>query len=173
MKENRKPKAIELLQNGTEPKRVAELTGYSLRRIYDFKKELENQSENAEAKPESRPAATQLQLQSSEQTDSDIQNLIESKLEKAIDTLLEHLEIEPTTDVIDGICKLTELLNSYRNPITNIAELLNHDPNNINKDRTGIHKELDGEQESTGTSEDSQGFVDILTKTAEGTETSD
>ena len=159
MKNERKKKAIELLKQNVPPAQVAEETGYSLRRIYDFKKELENQAEENESQPE-----TAIAMQS-DQPPAEINTKIKETLEKALETLLQHLEQDVTTDTIEGIVKITELYNSLQSPIYNIAEMLTNEPT-TNEDRTPIHEEPNGEQDTPTTSPDANNFVEILEKTS-------
>ena len=167
MSEKQKPIAIALLKKGTDPKTVAEQTGYSIRRIYDFKKQIETEDGNP-ATPKKPAINLAMQLQPAIHP-AEIDKAVEAKLEKALDTLLEHLTIEVTQDTIDGIVKIVELLNSLRSPIPNIAELINDKPQPTEQEGTDIHPRPNEEQEPTGASADANNFVEILTKTSEGT----
>lgn len=159
-----KENAIKLLSQNIDPNEVAGQTGYSLRRIYDFKKELEKTQEQP---TDEATDIAPLQLQSTPARNAHV----EAKLEKALDTLLEHLQREVSTDVIEGILKITEALNSLRNPTVNIAEFINEDT--PNETGTPVHTEDDAGQDPTGTSADAENFVDILEKTSTGTKTTD
>lgn len=163
-KKKSKAQAITLLQQNVDPKTVAERTGYGIRRIYDFKKELQS----TEQPPETPTAPAPLQLQSPPATSAQV----EEKLEKALDTLLEHLEREVTNEVIEGIIKITEALNKLRTPTPNFAELI-PDERTIDTARTGIRSETDVEQDPPTTSPDAQNFVDILEKTSGDAEQTD
>lgn len=161
-KKKSKAEAINLLTQEIDPVEVAERTGYSIRRIYDFRKELENQPPPPEPTTD---IATLLQ------PTSDRSAHVEEKLEKALDTLLEHLEREVTTNVIEGIVKITETLNLLRGTTVNIAELINEDP--PNEKGTPVHPEDDAGQDPTRTSPHAENFVEILERTAESTTKTD
>ena len=153
-----KENAINLLLQNEDPQAVAEQTGYSIRRIYDFKKELENTPE--QPLPANATAATDiapLQLQKPHARSANAS--VETKLEKALDTLLEHLEREVTTDTIEGIIKITEALDKLRSPTVNIAELIDEAPNPRG---TPLHPEDDAREKPTSASPDAENFVAIL-----------
>ena len=163
-KKKSKAEAIKLLQQNIDAKTVAERTGYGIRRIYDFKKELES----TEQPPETPTDPAPLQLQTPTATSPQV----EEKLEKALDTLLEHLEREVTTDTIEGIIKITEALDKLRSPTYNIAELIK-DEEPTNEKRTGIRSENDEREDPPTASADGENFVDILERTSKSTEADD
>ena len=162
-KKKSKANALKLLAQNTDPHTVAEQTGYSIRRIYDFKKELENTPKQL-TEMSTEPAPLQLH---NPQADS----AVEAKLEKALDTLLEHLERDVSNDIIEGIIKMTEAINKLRAPPTNFAELINENP--TNEKGTIIHTKDDAGQDTAGASPNATNFVDILERTAEGTKKTD
>ena len=151
-KKKSKENAIKLLTEGTDPQAVAEQTGYSIRRIYDFKKELENAPEQPQ---EEATDIAPLQLQQPATRDADI----EGKLEKALDILLDHLDREVTTDTVEGIIKISEAIRGNRR--------------GTYEKGTRIRTEADAEQDAAGTSADAENFADILEKTSEATKTTD
>ena len=155
-----KENAIKLLSQNVAPTEVAKQTGYSISRIYDFKKELDNAPE--QPPPEATDIAP---LQSPRIAD------IEAKLDKALDTLLEHLEREVTSDIIEGIVKVTETIGKLRTSTVNIAELINENP--PNQERTPIRPEDNAREDPPATSPDAENFVTILERTSRGAKETD
>ena len=172
MKNERKPKALKLLEQGIKIEEVAEQTGYSIRRVYQLRSELTKNTPAKQKPPAQEIATTAAPLQLQSDNPVQIDTWIDSKLQEAMETLLQHLERDVDQTTIDGIVQIADLLNSLRTPSPNITELF-HETRTANKSGTGLHEGTDEGQDTTRPSTDAENFVDILEKTSDGTKETD
>ena len=156
MSKKNKAEALKLISEGMDLQSVAHETGYTLRSIYGFKKELNEKKEVSNNTENGQPLNT----------------YIEETLQKALDTLLQHLEKEASIDIVEGIVKITETIDRMNNPNKHFAGIISNE-DSINTQGTGTRQENNGWENVTTTSADAHNFVDILERTSRSTDETD
>ena len=140
METNRKPLAFELLKAGVPVKEIMKQTGYSQRRVYDFKKEVENsQPPQATDPPATEIAPLQLQNTSN----------IEKELIEILQIIKGHLQTELNEKALDCLLMITRHL--YEPP---------------NNEGTPVRTGTDDRQATEGTSSNVEDFTALLTRTS-------
>lgn len=183
MKNQRKPKAIELLQAGTKPEQVAEQTGYSIRRVYQIQEEIrkgaKKQEQNQPPTPDAQPSAIEIALQS--MPDDALNAQINAQSFKILDSInalhQDALNADSiySIEVIQSKLKilntLIENLNNLRPlpPPPDLTELFTDEktPETSYNEGTDLRTEIDAEQDITTASANDTDFAEILERTAD------